>query len=259
MKGGSEPAVLFSVDEGIATVVINRPEARNSLNVAVIQGLDEAWRETRDNPEIKAVVVRGSGDQYFLTGIDTALLAGAPEIHEFRAWLRDSAGDVPSKTSPWLKGFNLWKPVVAAVNGHCVATGMGLLTAADIRVAADHVSFAAMEVRLGQNANNGALTRLPRQVAYVHAMMLLLTGVRIGADEALTIGLVNEVVSREMLMPRAYEIARTLANRHQREIQITKQAVIRGLDMGLSMAITEEALYREMLASRRPLPKRQIE
>lgn len=241
--------VLFSVDGGIATVVVNRPDARNSLNLGVVKTLDRIWHEVETNPSIKVCILTGSGDRHFLTGIDTAAFEAGGERPEFRAWLAESSEDGNHNGRPWLKGTRIWKPVISVVNGHCVATGMGILTASDIRLSVQHASFACLEVRLGQIANNGAMARLPRQIPYCHAMMLLLTGQRISAEDAMEIGLVNEVLAVEDLMPRALAVARSLSQQDAHRIQVRKQATLRGLDVGLGQAMIEEALYKEMWRS----------
>ncbi len=243
-----EPAVLLTVEDGIATVVLNRPDARNTLNLEMLTGLDEAWRRVRDDPEVRVVIVTGAGDRYFFTGMDMGL--GADEATAIRKYTTDPSG-MTLNAGAWLKGFNLWKPLIAAVNGHCVATGMGLLTAADLRIAVDSASFSVPEVRLGQLSHTGVISRLPRQMSYCNAMSLLLLGQRISADEALRIGLINEVVPPGGLMSRARAIARAICDRDPHAVQITKQAVVRGLDVGLRQALTEEALYREMFEGRR--------
>lgn len=241
-----EPAVLVTVENGIATVTLNRPRARNTLDLAMFRGLRDAWRRVQDDSAVRAVIVTGAGDRFFFTGMDMGLDAGE------RAALRAEASDpggLSLRADAWLKDFNLWKPLVAAVNGHCVATGVGMLTAADLRIAAESASFSVPEVRVGQLARTGAMSRLVRQLPYCHAMSLLLLGQRISAAEALRIGLINEVVPLAELMPRARALAMSI--RDPVAAQITKQAVVRGFDAGMRQAMVEEALYCEMFEARR--------
>ena len=125
-----------------------------------------------------------------------------------------------------------------------------MILGTDIRIASPNATFSLNEVIFGGLADGGAFARLPRQIPYCHAMKLLLTGERIGAQEMLRIGLVNEVVPADQLMPRALEIAQAIAKCNKHAVQITKQAMVRGLDMGQSQALIEEALYAEMLDNR---------
>jgi E-phenylitaconyl-CoA hydratase len=151
---------------------------------------------------------------------------------------------------PYGKGIEISKPMIAAINGHAIALGACLILATDIRYASPNATFALNEVRFASLADGGALARLPRQIPYVHAMRLLLTGARIDAAEMLRIGLINEIVPQNQLMARAMETAEEIAGYDQYAVQITKQCVHHGLDVGMNQAITEECLYREMLTVR---------
>ena len=246
----SYESILYEKTGRIARITINRPDRLNALHPPANAELLDAFSDFRDDPDVWVAIISGAGERAFSAGNDLKYTA-----EHGRARLRHSSASFGGITS----NFECWKPIIAAVNGYALGGGLELALSCDIIVAADHAEVGLPEPRVGLVAAAGGTHRLPRHIPLKIAMGMLLTARRIPIQEAYRLGLVNEVVSREMLMPRAYEIARTLASRHQREIQITKQAVIRGLDMGLSMAITEEALYREMLASRRPLPKRQIE
>ena len=248
---GSGGAVLVEVREGVALVTINRPEENNTLNDDLRRGLEGAWRDLREDRAVRAIVLTGAGDRCFLTGVDRSM-----EGDEYRRFQRDLP-EPPSgpllRAEAWLQTGPNWKPIIAAVNGHCIATGMGMLTAADYRIAADHASFSAIEVRLGHLCHTGAIARLVRQIAYCHAMELLLTGRRISAAEALRIHLVNEVVAGPALLPRAMAVARSMAEREPASVQIAKQAAVRGLDVGLRHALAEEGLYAAMLSRRRTM------
>lgn len=235
--------------DGIAIITMNRPEKLNAMNKADLTRLTEVFYELRTNPDIQVAIITGAGNRSFTTGMDLSLVG---ELHP------DHYKDVPQglllNMVPYMKGIDIWKPIIAAVNGHAIALGACMLLGTDIRLASPNATYALNEVLFADLADGGALPRLPRQIPYVHAMKILLTGETIKADEMLRIGLINEIVPQEKLMPRALEIAEHLVTKCDKySVQVTKQAVIRGMDVGLSQALLEEALFKEMLENRHGL------
>lgn len=239
-------AVRFDLDGHIATVTIDRPEKMNAIDSATAQALAEAWERVRSDPEIWVAVLTGAGDRAFCAGADMNDPI-AP------AQLEDVPGGVRTRIPFDLKGIDVWKPIIAAVNGHAIGSGMEQLSGTDIRIAADHATFALFEVKHGSLPYGGSVARLLRQIPYVHAMRLLLTGDQIGAQEALRIGLINEVVPKERLMPRAREIAELLCSYEPAVVQGIKEAALRGLSVGLEQAYLLESLYGERVSKRNPL------
>lgn len=235
--------------DGIAIVTMNRPEKLNALNKEDLKRLTEVFYELRTNPSVQVAIITGAGNRSFTTGMDLSLVG---ELHP------DHYKDVPEglllNMVPYMKGIEIWKPIIAAVNGHCIALGACMLLGTDIRIASPNATYALNEVLFADLADGGALARLPRQVPFVHAMKIMLTGETIKADEMLRIGLINEIVPQEKLMPRALEIAEHLVTKCDKySVQVTKQAVLKGLDSGLSQALYEEALFKEMLENRHGL------
>jgi E-phenylitaconyl-CoA hydratase len=238
----------FDVADGIATITMNRPDKMNALDTTDMEAFVDALHTVRQDRTIVVAIVTGAGDQAFTAGMDWKVL-DEPDMPFTR--FRDVPGGLMTEMPAYFKGIDVWKPVIAAINGHAIALGAHIVIGADLRIASSNATIAFNEVRFGDIGNGGAIARLPRQIPFVHAMDLLLTGRRIGAEEMLRMGLVNEVVPPEALAARARELAQSLvAQADPDALSITKRAVIGGLDMGLSQAMLAEALYTEMLHNR---------
>ncbi|MCH8191040.1 MAG: enoyl-CoA hydratase/isomerase family protein [Chloroflexi bacterium] len=218
----SEPAVLYEKKDGIATVTINRPESLNAMDAEVMEGLTKAWIDVRDDPAVIVAIVTGAGEKSFSSGGNLKTYIPQATEGTYRAkW--DTV--VPGM----LRGFDLYKPVIAAVNGYCIAGGMELLCGTDIRIAAEHATFAVAEVRWGLFPGGGTTVRLPRQIPYCMAMELLLVGGnggRVTAQEALNAGLVNKVVPLADLMPVAMDYAHRLKANGPLSLQAIKRSVL---------------------------------
>ncbi len=231
-------ALLFQVTDHIATLTINRPEKANALDRATVRELEQAWTEVRNNNDIWVAIITGAGDRAFCSGADLADPMQPADMEEV-------PGGIQTRQVFDLKGINIWKPIVAAVNGHAMGSGMEMLTGTDIRIAAEHATFALPEVRYGFIPYGGSLARLVRQVSYCNAMRLLLTGARIDAKEALRIGLVNEVVAGADVLPRARAITQEICQHSPFAVRAIKEAVVRGLNGGLDQAYVIESLMGE--------------
>ena len=239
-------------EDGVATITFNRPETMNSLDTREMMRFDDALRDVRDNPQVKVAILTGAGQRAFCAGSNQKReYREDPELEKYhRAW-HESTSNLMLYMTPYLKGIDIWKPLIGAINGHAIAMGAAIVLGCDIRIATPNASFACNETTFADLHDGGGVARLPRQIPFADAMSLLLTGRRVGAQEMLRMHIVSEIVPAERLMPRAYQIAEHLANNcDQPSVQITKQAVIRGMDLGLSQAMIEEALYKEMLTNR---------
>lgn len=219
--------VEFEQDGVVGIVTLNRPEVHNAINPEMTIRLADLWGQIRDDDTIRAVVVTGAGDQAFCAGADLVesipLMSGArpPETE----WDRQLLADLPSAWRAILRGFDVEKPVIAAVNGLAVAGGMELLLATDIRVASEDAVFGLQEVRWGLFPAGGSTVRLPAQIPYALAMEILLTGDLFDADRAYAMGLLNHVTPRDQLMPKALELAhRVAANGPYAVRQVRKSA-----------------------------------
>ena len=210
----------------VAVVTIDRPEQANSLDPATIRALADAWRRVRDDPDVRCAVLTGAGDRVFCAGMDMKttipasqrLARGERIDDETFAALRDVSTAI-------LAGFDVGKPIVAAVNGHCRAVGFDLLLQTDVRYTVPDATFALEEVARGLYPTGNATVLLPRQIPWVHAQALLLTARPIDAAEAHDIGLVNAVVLPEDLQPVALETADAIAGNAPLAVQATWRGV----------------------------------
>jgi len=248
------PDLLYEKRGHVAIVTFNRPERRNALSPETMVRLAEAWRDFRDDDEMRVAILTGAGDQAFCAGGDLQRLmplftgARAPDDEWDRRLMAD-VGEIMS--TALLRPFELYKPIVAAVNGYALAGGSEILQSTDIRIASSSASFGLSEAKRGLVPGGGSMVRLPRQVPWCKAMEILLLGDRIPAAEAHRIGFVNEVVEPEALMPRALEIAQRLAQNAPLALRAIKEAAIKtsGLPLEEAYAI-EHRLSGAVMTSR---------
>ena len=195
--------VIYDTEDGIAYVTFNRPAVLNALNAATLAELRAALEKARDDPSVRGVILTGAGDKAFAAGADIGEVAHAGAVEAERS------SRVTQETFDLLE--TLGKPVVAAVNGFALGGGCEAALACTIRIASVNARFGLPEVKLGLLPGGGGTQRLPRLVGKGRALQLILTGGMIGADEAYRIGLVNEVVPANVLIPRAEEILQEIA------------------------------------------------
>ncbi|WP_037236568.1 enoyl-CoA hydratase/isomerase family protein [Rhodococcus wratislaviensis] len=232
-------SLIFEVDEGIATVTINRPERLNAMGGPTYQALSEAWVRIRDDVDIRAAVITGAGERSFTAGADLKSFVGSPgDLSEF--WMTQ-------KDQLLNKGLEVHKPVVAAVNGYCMGGGVTLLLATDLRVAASHATFALSEVKRGLLPANGGTQRVLEQLPHPIAMEMLLLGEPINAETALRWGLINKVVPISDLLPTATDYARRLAALPPLAVQACKELAIRARDMDRPSGLRLEETMLRML------------
>lgn len=213
--------VTYQVDGGVAVITLDRPEAHNALTVHMVRRLAEASDAAAGDDAVLAVVLTGAGEKAFCAGGDLGeliprLTAGELEIL------------VPDPTKRFFS--EVYKPIVAAVNGICVAGGLEMLLGTDLRIAAERAVFGLPEVRWGLIPGGGSHVRLPQQVPWAFAMQLLLTGDHVPAARAYEVGLVNEVVPTEQVLPRALELATAITRNGPLAVQAAKQIAVRALD-----------------------------
>lgn len=240
-------------DDHIVTITIDRPDARNSLDMEHFAQLRGCWDRFDDDPEVWVAVVTGVGRD-FCVGAD--LKTYIPQVTALQKKIAagevDSLGDyrLDDGVKAVLRGVKLYKPIVAAVNGTCVAGGMEMLGGCDLRVASDVATFGVMEPKRGLFAGGGTTVRLPRQVPFPAAMELLLCADRVPAHRVYEMGLLNEVTSPADLMDRAYDYARRITVNGPLAVRKTKESVLRGLatDMGEAYKI-ESAIAQEVFSS----------
>ena len=232
-------------DGAILVVTIDRPEARNALSPEMSRRLAAAWIELRDDPELRVAVLTGAGAEAFCAGAD---------LKQVGAWYRSMTplerrrhGEREPGLGGLTRNLDPGKPVLAAVNGACLAGGLELALACDLRIAAGHATFGLPEVRLGIIPGAGGTQRLPRAVPQALAMEMLLTGAPIDAATALRAGLISRTVPGERLTAEALELARLIAANAPLAVQTARAAARAGSHLGLDDALALEQLHAEPL------------
>jgi (E)-benzylidenesuccinyl-CoA hydratase len=233
-------SVDFQLDPaGVATIVINRPERLNAMDQETYDALSDAWIRVRDDNGVRVAIVTGAGDKSFTVGADIkSFLTADGKAEDF---FLTQQGQLVNR------GLEVWKPVVAAVNGYCLGGGMTLLFATDIRVAAEHATFGLSEVKRGVFAGNGGTQRLLENLPRAIAMELILTGDPITADEALRWGLVNKVVPAGKVLESAYEYAARIAKNAPLALQASKELVLRSRDVDIATGLRMEQAFTNVL------------
>lgn len=232
-------SIDVEVDDGIALITMNRPERLNAMDAEAYRQLSDAWTRVRDDGDIRVAVITGAGDRAFTTGADLKSFVNAPQdLSQFWMTQQDQLLN---------RGLEVWKPVIAAVNGYCLGGGMTLLLATDIRVATPTATFGLTEVARGVIAGNGGTQRVLEQLPHAIAMELLLTGRRVDAESAARWGLVNRVVPREELLPTAFAIAREVAANAPLAVQAAKELALRSRDVDRGTGLRLEQTMNRLL------------
>jgi E-phenylitaconyl-CoA hydratase len=233
-------ALDFEVsDDGIALITLNRPERLNAMDAEHYQLLSQAWCRVRDDAHIRVAIITGAGDRAFTTGADIkSFLTTPPSLSEMWLTQRDQLLN---------RGLEVWKPVIAAVNGLCLGGGMTLLLATDIRIAVRQATFSLAEVKRGVIPGNGGTQRVLHQLPYAIGMEMLLTGEGISAEKAERFGLINQVVESDQLLAAACACARKIAANAPLAVQAAKELAIRSRDTDLNTGLRIEALINRIL------------
>ena len=225
-------------DGHLAVVTIANERRRNAMTRAMMADLAALWDRLDGDPECRCVVLTGAGDKAFSSGADlTGDISAGPEMARVvnRALLKDTA---------------FGKPIVAAVNGDCIAGGVELLLSTDIRAAVQEARFGLPEVRWSIYPFGGATVKLAQQIGHVHAMDLLLTGRLVDAAFAARVGLVNTLVERDRLLPWALETAAMIAANSPAAVQAVRTQISAGIaDYAKSREAMEQALGDRVRAS----------
>lgn len=210
---------LYEKQGPLLTLTLNRPHVLNALHPEAHHELADAFDRYAADPGLRVCIVTGAGERAFCVGTDLKALAATGDH------------DKPSTGFAGITHrFDLWKPLIAAVNGHCLGGGMEILAACDIGVASSSAQFGLPEPRVGLAAlGGGLLQRLPRQIGMKDAMALVLTGSPISADEAKRIGLLNDVVAAECVMARARQYAADILACAPLAVQASKQIMLQSL------------------------------
>jgi len=217
--------VLYAKRGHTALVTLNRPEALNALNGDVQAGLAAAWQRAEEDDDIRVVILTGNG-RAFSAGADLKTMEGRPP---------QGPPHVDAALGPNPTVSQVTKPVIAAINGYCLAGALELALACDLRIASDRASFGAPEVKWNVLHSYGAL-RLPHAIPMAIAMEMMLTGDLIDAQRALSVGLVSRLVAHDQLIPLCEEVADRIAANGQLAVRITKRLAYTSLRMGVDQA-----------------------
>jgi enoyl-CoA hydratase len=237
----------------VVLITIDRPESRNSLDLYHFRDLAGAWKDFRYDDDAWVAIVTGV-ERNFMSGADLKtyipqITALAEEIGKGEVVEVDGCR-LTDGTRAVLRDTKIFKPIIAAVNGPCVAGGMEMLGGIDIRIATPNATFGVMEPKRGLFAGGGTTARLPRQVSFPAAMEFLLTAERFPAERALAMGLINEIVDEDVLVDRAFEWARRITANAPLAVQATKESVLRGLSTTLDEAyVIEQELSQRVFAT----------
>ena len=231
--------LMYEQDDHVVTLTYNRPDQHNAINRTMNRELHHAWQRFRDDDNAFVLVITGAGDTTFSAGwdlADAASLTETPDYEEFKRSVWSSPGECG-----YTRRVDVFKPVIAAVNGYAFAAGLETALLADIRIAAENAEFGALERRWNIVGGDGMTVRLPLVVGYARAMELIITGRRIDVHEAERIGLVNEIVPRGTALERAQALAREIAALPQGAIRSDKESVVKGIGRTLEERLRIEA------------------
>jgi enoyl-CoA hydratase len=223
-----EPDLIYTKENHIAYLTMNRPERRNAMSPEMMVTLTDAFNDIRKDADIHVAVITGAGDAGFCSGGDTKLLM--PLVNRQRLpdneWEeRLMAEEQYYAQSSLLNAEPIYKPIIAAVNGPAVGGGCELIQGTDIRISSTTATYGLREVPNGIIPAGGSLVRLQRQIPYCRAAELIFLGELISAETALSYGLINEVVEPDQVMPRAVEVAQRIASLSPMAMQKAKEAL----------------------------------
>mgnify|MGYP001169019330 CR=1 FL=1 len=228
-----EAEALYEIKDGIAYITLNRPEKLNAINPEMRQILWDSFQDVKNNPGVRCAIVTGRG-RAFSTGHDLVAMANA------------RANEGPSTGDLYVVQSNIWKPIIAAINGVCLAQGCGIALGSDIRIASSEAQFGWPQAKRGLSSVSGpALLAqvLPKNIAFE----ILFTGDFIDAERAKELMLVNHVVAPEEVMTRAEEIARKITANAPLSIAAIKETSLLGADMGLEQRVVFAQTKRDVV------------
>ncbi|WP_322818728.1 enoyl-CoA hydratase-related protein [Tepidiforma sp.] len=225
--------IRYEKREAIAVITIDREAALNAIDAKTSSEMYRAWCDFRDDDNLRVAILTGTGRKSFSTGMD--LVATARGENQFE-------GGRPVPFGGFTKRMTIDKPIIAAINGYCLAGGLELALACDIRICTPEARFGLPEVRWAIMPGAGGTQRLPRAIPQAWANYMILTGEQIDAETAMRIGLVSHIVPQDELLDRAFEIARVICERGPLAVRAAKEAIRRGLDMPLEHGLAFEDL-----------------
>lgn len=235
--------IKTEISEGIATVTLNRPDAANALSVEMLEQFIDALYAVKFDPDVRVVVVTGSGEKAFCAGADLIQRGqmDMPQTKQHINLIRTAVNELDAMP----------QPVIAAINGVAFGGGTEMTLAADIRIATPNAKLGLTETALAIIPGAGGTQRLPRLIGVAKAKELILTARRIDATEAERIGLVNYVVESDQLLNKAYELAREITKNGPLAIRQAKLAIDKGIEVDLNTGLSiEQNAYEVILPSK---------
>jgi enoyl-CoA hydratase/carnithine racemase len=229
---GFATVIYEKTDRGIAYVTLNRPDALNAFSVRMRDDLFEVLSAIKEDDEVRVAVIKGAGKRAFCSGADLTEFLTAPSVVKARR--------IRAVRDLWRLFLSVPQPVIAALHGYVLGSGIEIALFCDLRIASRDVIFGLPEVGLGILPGAGGTQTLPRVMGIAGALDMLLTGRRLGGQEALQMGLVNRVVLRNELLKTADEMAQTIASFDPQAVRNAKQAVMKGMDMSLAQGLDLE-------------------
>ncbi|GGE12964.1 enoyl-CoA hydratase [Gemmobacter megaterium] len=225
--------VRYDTQGAVALITLDRPDKLNAMSLAMYDALGAAYIRARDDEAVRAIVLTGAGERAFSVGAD--LTESIPALAEDRF-------DISAWDPAHAKGIALYKPVIAAVRGACIGGGMEFMLSTDIRVVAEDALFQLPEPRHGFVPAGGTLVRLVRQAGYAHAMQIMLLAERLTAADLYRMGIVNEVLPADQVLPRAMAMAQGIASLGAIAVQTIKEAALTLHSEPLDLAFAREAV-----------------
>lgn len=236
-------SIQLDFQGNVALIKINRPEAMNAMTKEMDEQLRAVWPEVNARREVLSIVITGAGAKAFCSGADIGTLL--PHLRETATEEADRGEFAGMSREP-----PTYKPLIAAINGICVAGGLEIALSCDLRIAEEHSIFALPEVRWGVIAGAGGVTRLARLIPDAVAMDMLLTAQSIDAARAFQVGLISEVVPQGKALERALAKAEVIGRMGPLAVKVTKEVARRGRDMGLYAALEFERMaFRRIMLS----------
>lgn len=240
--------LLFDLEDGVATITLNRPDARNAYSVAMLAAIQQVFDDAQHDPDVRVVVLTGAGSAFSAGGdlrmmrAHEGMFQGEPA--ELRQRYLDGIHTVPKTIA------NFRKPIIAAINGPAIGAGLDLACMCDIRIASARAKMGSTFVQLGLVPGDGGAYFLAKIVGFPRALELILTGRVIDGIEAERIGLVHEIAEPTFVLPRAYEVAREIAALPNEAVKLARSLVYESWHVQMQQALTMAATYQGIAQNR---------
>ncbi len=242
-------AIQFKIIDHVALITLDAPDSHNALTIGDLTYLRKTLSACQDDEQVRVIILTGAGERAFCSGAN--LKATLPPATGFVTGMlksREAEAEEGGYTRLIdLSDLQIWKPIIAAINGYCLGGGLELALQCDLRIAAEGASFALPEAKVASIPAVGGVQYLLRAVPAAHAMKMALTGERIGAEEALRMGLVSDLVPREQLLATAMALAEQIACNGPLAVQSIKQLAVQTSHLAPRDFVTQANLHWGLL------------